>query len=194
MFILASQSPIRAQILTEHGISFTARPSEYEEIFLDNETLEENAQRLALGKAEWIFERLSEEEQKNTVVIGVDTIMKNPSGKLLEKPKDKEEALQMMADRSGKCEELYSGIALVWSGGKKVGGETSFIFWENIPEEAQKELIETGEWEGKCGGLAIEGPAREYVQKINGSIENIMGFPLKTFWEMMENGDILESF
>ncbi len=181
MIILASQSPVRAQILTKNNIHFVVRPSQYEEIFSTEESLEENARRLALGKAQWVFEKLSQEEQKNAVVVGVDTIMKDPRGVLLGKPETPEEALQMMNLRSGNTETLYSGIAIVSAQKVEVSGEFSLIFWKNISPEEQIRLVHTNEWKEKCGGVAIEGEAGKYVERITGSLENIMGFPLEIF-------------
>ncbi|MEI7510542.1 MAG: nucleoside triphosphate pyrophosphatase [Candidatus Peregrinibacteria bacterium] len=185
MIILASQSPVRAQILTQHHIPFVARPSQYEEIFSPDESLEENARRLALGKAQWVFDRLSSDEKKTQIVIGVDTIMQDPRGILLGKPETRQEALEMMERRSGKTEILYSGIALISVEYTKVSGEFSTILWKNISPEQQILLVNTGEWEGKCGGVAIEGEAGKFVEHITGSMENIMGFPLDAFQEMM---------
>lgn len=183
MFILASQSPSRKKILTDLGYSFQTISSDAEEIFDPHQTAEENAIQLARLKAKTISEK-----HLNTFVIGCDTIQIDPNGKLLEKPKDEEDAKTMMKNRSGKTEILISGIS-IWKNNKEeyFGTEKTILHWKNFTESEIEHIIQSKEWEGKCGGIAIEGISGLYIQKIEGSIANVMGFPLHAFWEYFEN-------
>lgn len=179
--ILASQSPSRKKILSDMGYLFESVPSEFEERFDMKKTPQENAVLLSEGKAQAVFDRLSPEEQKNTVVVGMDTIAIDANGKLLEKPRNKKDAENMVKTRSGKKEVFLSGVCFI-SGDKKFSSyEETALFWRNISAHQREYLLSSGEWKGKCGGVAIEGKSGLFVEKISGNYANVMGIPINEF-------------
>lgn len=179
--ILASQSPSRKKILTDLGYTFTVQPSFFEEKFDFDLSPEENVEMLAQGKAQDRFDTLSPSEQENSIVIGVDTIMVDPNGKLLEKPKDRKNAEKMMSTRSGQNEVLLSGICML-SGDKKFSGyEKTKLSWQEISAQQIQKILDTDEWKGKCGGIAIEGYTGLHIAQIIGNYSNVMGFPINEF-------------
>lgn len=180
MFILASGSPSRKEILQKLHYQFSVCISHAPEFFLQTQSAEENAMRLALLKAKSVALQFPDE-----MVIGCDTIQIDPNGKLLEKPKDADDAKQMMNHRSGKIEKIVSGIALVYQGKEYTACETSFLHWKTFEPQERELMIKSGEWEGKCGGIAIEGISGLYLEKLDGSIANVMGFPLNAFWKLI---------
>jgi septum formation protein len=182
--ILASQSLARKKILESQGYTFSVVPSHIVESFDSQKTIEENAVLLATQKAEEIWHQLSPREKKDTIVIGVDTIIVSPLGTLLEKPKDESDAEAMFRERSGKKELLISGIALVSEKGTKEGFEASLLFWEGFSEQDIQSILQNKEWKGKCGGVMIEGEMGKFCQ-FEGNKENIMGFPLQTFKKIL---------
>lgn len=180
MLILASQSASRKYILESIGYMCTCVPSHAEEIFDATQSPEENAMRLALIKAKTVAQQFP-----NHLVIGSDTIQIDPNGKWLEKPRDEHDARAMMQNRSGKSERLISGIAMVCPEGQKTMYETTTLHWKTMTQAEQNHIIQTGEWQGKCGGIAIEGVSGLFITALEGSIANVMGFPLNAFWEMI---------
>jgi len=179
--ILASQSTSRKKILTDLGYYFRVEISDTEEYFDTTLSAEENSMNLALQKAKAVAQRFP-----NELVIGCDTIQIDPNGKLLEKPKDRNDAWNMMKNRSGKSEILISGIAFVSPKGIETSFETSILHWKEMRDEEIEMLINTNEWKGKCGGIAIEGISGLFCTKLEGSIANVMGFPLQPFWEYIK--------
>ena len=182
--ILASQSPARKKILESRGYTFSVLPSHIPESFDTQKTASENASSLAVQKAKKIWNILLEEEKKTSIVVGVDTLIVSPLGTLLEKPKNEFDAETMFRERSGKKEILISGIALVSENGIQKGFEESFLFWEEFSEEDIAQILQNKEWEGKCGGVMIEGKMGRFC-RFEGSRENIMGFPFEIFEKMM---------
>jgi septum formation protein len=184
--ILASQSPARKKILTDLGYTFEVIKSDFEEYFDTTKTPQQNAKILAEGKANNVFEKIPPEKRNNYVVIGVDTIIVDPNKKFLEKPKNRDDAEKMMSTRSGQSEVLLSGICIL-SGDKKFSGyEGTRMEWQTLSSEKIKKILDTGEWEGKCGGVAVEGFTGLHVKKIFGNYQNIMGFPVNTFLKGMK--------
>lgn len=178
MFILASASASRQHILSSLGYRFSVHPSNIDEFFDSNISAEENAKTLAKKKAIAVSKQFP-----NTPVIGVDTIQIDPDGKWLEKPKDETNARHMMQNRSGKEETIISGIALVYNNQVYEGYDTTKLFWKSFTLAEIDHVIQTGEWQGKCGGIAIEGVSGLLLEKIEGNIANVMGFPINIFWE-----------
>lgn len=180
--VLASQSQPRKEILEKFGYQFSIVPSEYEEILDPKNTIEDNAIRLAQGKAKDVAEK-----HPDSLVIGMDTIMADPFGTYLEKPIDVSDAQKMMKNRSGKTETLVSGICMIYKGKEYSAAEISTMTWKKFSQSDWDDIFSTEEWEGKCGGIAIEGTSGKYCSKIEGNFYNIMGFPVNKFWEGMEH-------
>lgn len=176
MFILASQSPIRKKILTDLQYNFKTVPSNSPEFFNTSESVEENAMRLALEKAQSV-----QKKYENEIIVGSDSIMVDPFGKFLEKPKNKEDARKMIENRSGKTEIIVSGLAVIYKEKIFTDFETTTMKWKNISKDEIDLLLETNEWKGKCGGVMIEGVSGLFIEKIEGSLTNIMGFALQKF-------------
>lgn len=191
--ILASQSPIRKKILSDLGFRFEVIKSNAKESFCQESTPQENAVLVAKEKAKEVFSRhlktseTSVDSNKNFVIIGVDTLIIDPKKNLLEKPKDKEDARQMMSTRSGKKEILVSGIYMIQlkNNTTKIfsGYEETTLEWQDMSEKQREQILATGEWKGKCGGVAVEGFTGMHIKKISGNYYNIMGFPINKFLE-----------
>ena len=89
--ILASQSPMRKELLKQMGLEFEILVSNADETFEEGLSLEEQSKRLAYIKAKTVFD----ETEGNRVVIGSDTIvLKN--GEVFGKPKNKQQAIDML--------------------------------------------------------------------------------------------------
>lgn len=177
-FILASQSPVRKKILTDLGYSFQVVSSNEDEFFEEDCSISENALRLALQKA-----RAVQKEYPGYIVVGSDSIMASPEERLLEKPVRRDDAYQMFFDRSGKIERIVSAVAVVYKEKVYQGYEETLLQWRNLSDQDINRILDTGEWEGKCGGVMVEGISGLFLERIEGSIVNIMGFPYKKFLE-----------
>lgn len=178
--ILASKSPSRRKILSDFGYSFSVEPSDFEEIFDSSMTASQNAIRLAEGKAYEVFAKFPQEN-----VFGMDSIMIDPNGKLLEKPINREDAKKMMQTRSGKIEILISALCLLTPEKKFSQSEETLIYWKDFSDQDIERILDTNEWEGKCGGIAIEGFTGLFIKRIDGNYQNVMGFPLNCFWNAL---------
>ena len=106
--VLASASPRRKELLEQLGLSFEIMPSEKEEIITT--TLPADVViELSKQKAKDIWGQL-EKRQEDILVIGADTIVAL-EGEILGKPKDFQDAQDMLAKLSGKEHQVYTGDA-----------------------------------------------------------------------------------
>lgn len=171
MFILASASPRRRELLQQIDASFEVKVSSVEEVTGGNlapaEIVVENAVRKAKAVAEAF---------PGDAVLGADTIV-FLDGRVYGKPKDGEEAKAMLRALAGREHEVATGIAWVHAGEVFTDVETTRVFFAPLTEEAIDAYVKTGEPLDKAGAYAIQGRAAQFIESIEGSFSTSWGFP-----------------
>jgi len=180
--ILASTSPRRHGLAQEMGLEFDVIPSNYEEDMGLDLSPEELAKTLAYGKALDVAKNL-----KEGVVIGIDTFILF-NGQKLGKAKTKERAYKFLKSFSGKKIKVISGVALIDCKTRKEikDYEISEVKLKKMSEEEINTYIETGEPLDKAGAFAIQGLGSIFIEKINGSYTNIVGFPVNCLYKNLK--------
>lgn len=182
--ILASKSPRRAELLQMSGYDFEVIPSIYDEAFDPDISVEELVMRHAENKAVEVRERLavSGERLVDTVVLGIDTVG-YLDGRILEKPKDREEAFEMIKFLSGSTHQVFSGICVLdlTMNKKIVQHEVTEVTFANMTDDDINWYLDQGEWIDKSASYAIQGKGSKFVEKVNGDFFNVMGLPLCRF-------------
>lgn len=133
--ILASKSPRRREILENTKVRFSVKESQIDEIIKVNESPKETVMRLAYEKALEVAN-----SNKDSLVIGADTIVVI-NEQILGKPKNEEEAYNMIKLLSGKTHYVITGFALInLSLNKKViDCEVSQVTFKELSEECIKD-------------------------------------------------------
>ena len=174
--ILASKSPRRKEILTRIGYEPEVRVSRFDESTVTESDPGKLVMILSGGKAEDIAQRAKEGD----VIIAADTVVA-VDGKILGKPKDKEEAAEMIRSISGRSHEVYTGVTLIRI---KDGTEKKISFAEKtmvhvavLSEEEISDYVKTGDPMDKAGAYGIQGMFGRHVEKIEGDWYNVMGLP-----------------
>ncbi len=143
-------------------------------------------------------EQQQQPENKRQLIIGCDTVVVSPTGKVLEKPVDENDAAVMLQCLSNKWHSVFSGVTLYSSkfGVNPVASffeETKVKFGELRNDDITK-YISTGEPMDKAGAYGIQGMAGYFVESIEGDYYNVMGFPLHRFSrevvKLLENGEL----
>ena len=181
--ILASSSPRRQQLLRQVGLDFDVVPSEVKEDFVDGESPQDHAMRLAEIKA-----RKVGKTNPNRWVIGADTVV-SIDATILGKPRTDREAYGMLSMLSGKDHLVVTGVSVcrgAKGGGKTIAVETSVRIKALNPTEINW-YIGTGEPFDKAGGYAIQGMGAFMVQRIEGSYTNVVGLPLCELLEVLDH-------
>ena len=124
--VLASQSPRRYALLKDMGYKFITAPSKVDEFLVKEKNPEKLVVELAKLKARVVAKNYS-----NSVVFGADTIVyfKN---KIIGKPKNREDAKNILLSFSGKMQEVYTGYWIINTAtNKEIGGftKTTLIFF-----------------------------------------------------------------
>lgn len=192
--ILASASPRRKELLKQAGLSFKTMPSTKEEKItkdLPSEIVEE----LSYQKAVDICGQLAGTMKEDFVVIGADTIVSSWN-KVMGKPKDKEEAFDMLWELQGKSHQVYTGVTLAW----KYQDEPAMFYTFNectdvtvfpMTEEEIEKYIDSKEPMDKAGAYAIQGRFAAYVQGICGDYANVVGLPVGRLYQEMKKRELL---
>lgn len=172
MFILASASPRRRELLQQIGASFEVKVSSAEEVTGGNlapaEIVVENAVRKARAVAEAF---------PGQPVLGADTVV-FLDGRVYGKPRDEREARAMLQTLAGREHEVATGIAWVHAGEVFTDVETTRVFVAPLTDEAIDAYVRTGEPLDKAGAYAIQGRAAQFIESIEGSFSNVVGLPL----------------
>ena len=184
--VLASASPRRHDILSDLGLSFQVDPAiEYEELQPDLHTPEALVEMNAVGKAREVASR-----NKNALVIGVDTIGLFER-EILEKPKDEDDAVQMLTMIQGQAHEVLTAISIIDTESKKelTSIERTLVEFHPIAEKDIKAYVATEEPMGKAASYAIQGIAAVFVKKIDGDYLNVVGLPVQLLNKMLAEFD-----
>ena len=181
--ILASASPRRKEILQNTKLKFEIQKSDIEEVILENESPESMVVRLA-------YENAYDVAQKNKykLVIGADTIVALDN-EVLGKPKDKEEAYQMIKKLSNKTHKVITGISLInISHGMVVNDYVvSLVTFKDLSEDSIKDYINTNESLDKAGAYGIQGYGALLVDNIQGDYFNIVGLPISKLSDLLKD-------
>ena len=181
--ILASASPRRKEILQNTKLKFEIQKSDIEEVILENESPESMVVRLEYEKAYDVAQK-----NKDKLVIGADTIVALDN-EVLGKPKDKEEAYQMIKKLSNKTHKVITGISLInISHGMVVNDYVvSLVTFKDLSEDSIKDYINTNESLDKAGAYGIQGYGALLVDNIQGDYFNIVGLPISRLSDLLKN-------
>jgi septum formation protein len=179
--ILASASPRRYELLKQVSLDFEVIPSRLIEEYFPTETPQEHVLRLAEAKARDIASRYP-----GRWVIAADTIV-YINGIILGKPKNREEALEMLNRLSGQEHRVLTGFSvyhLEKGKGDKEAVQTA-VKVKSLTSVEMEWYVQTGEPFDKAGGYAIQGMGSFMIESIRGSYTNVVGLPLCELLQML---------
>lgn len=178
--ILASSSPRRKEILQKIYKSFEIITCDVDESVDENLGPGQLVMELAQKKAQAVAET-----NRDAFVIGSDTIVYHHP-QVLGKPKDKQDAKQMLQLLSGQTHSVYTGVAVV-KGDERIQffEKTDVKFWE-LTEEEIDTYIETGEPFDKAGAYGIQDIGSILVESIHGDFFAVMGLPIARLFRTLK--------
>lgn len=170
--ILASASPRRQELLRQIGLDFVVEPSRVDEH--GNGPLQPGdlVEHLALIKAREVAAR-----HPGALVLGADTIVVL-EGEVLGKPRDRDDAAQMLERLAGREHLVMTAVALVQNGRELVGREETAVRFGPLTREQILRYIDSGEPMDKAGAYGIQGRAAAFIESIKGDYYTVVGLPL----------------
>lgn len=183
MFVLASASPRRRELLTQIGLTFEVQTADIDETPQLAEDAVSYVKRLAEHKAAAVFSRQG--NQARLVVLGADTAVLC-EGQILGKPVDEADAARMLRLLSGRTHRVITGVALVTATARQVAAEVTEVQMTALTEKQIADYVASGEPMGKAGAYAIQGRAARFIPRIEGCYFNVVGLPLARVSAMLE--------
>ncbi len=177
--ILASNSSRRTEILTTAGIKHTVIPASIDEENVPTLPPIDMALYLAKTKAKDIYMKYPDQ-----IVIGADTIV-IIEGKVLGKPKNRDDAYQMLQLLSGKTHEVVTAYYLIDSDQDYEGYSKTQVTFANLTDQEINDYLDTGDPFDKAGAYGIQGFASKYIKSINGDYFNVVGLPIYDIYQAL---------
>ncbi|MDX8347363.1 nucleoside triphosphate pyrophosphatase [Cognatiyoonia sp. IB215446] len=170
--ILGSSSPRRRELLAQLGITpAEIRPPDIDEDVRKGELPRDYVNRIAAEKAAAVPISVGE------VALCADTTVAL-GRRIVGKPADTDEARAFLHALSGRRHKVITAVAVKRDGQIWQKDVQSTVALKRLSKEEINAYLASGDWQGKAGGYAIQGPAGAFVPWINGSYTGIVGLPL----------------
>jgi septum formation protein len=202
---LASGSPQRREILEKLGAEFDVVVPGVEELSGGDPEVEviENARRKAYTvaggspRAGGTVGGTAPEEALATAGGGGSPAVTGPArlviacdtdvvldGRALGKPADAREAREYLDRMSGRPHVVLSGLVVLDGGEERSGLERTTVVFRELDEAAKERYVRFGEWRGRSGGYAIQTLGSTLVERVEGSVSNVVGLPVGLLFDL----------
>lgn len=187
--ILASESPRRKDLLQKAGFFFHVFSVKVSENLEKNLTLDEQIIAIARRKAVAAVQAFKPLKSQNYLFVSADTLVIH-DGEALGKPENPKQAADFLGRLSGTDHLVKTGVvvieavpespnSLILRQGRVLEGiETTKVFFKHLSEKQIKEYIESGDPMDKAGAYGIQGGGGNFVEKIVGPFDNVVGLPV----------------
>lgn len=184
--ILASASPRRRELLAQIGMDFKVIVSKADEN-ISEPAPEQLVMKLSNIKAMAVYEEHSIEE--DTIILGADTVVAF-DGKVLGKPKDTQQAKEMLSMLSDNTHQVFTGVTILYKKQGELKSETFYdkttVYTYPISDKEIDEYIMTGEPMDKAGSYGIQGIGAKFIKKIDGDYNNVVGLPVSKIYQKIK--------
>lgn len=182
--ILASSSPRRQELLNQAQIPFTVRKADTNESQITTNILTDKVTQLAMLKGREVSFMDDQE-----VILSADTVV-SFNQQIYGKPKNKKEAIQMLASLSGNVHDVYTGVTI-----RSITDELTFVertkveFWPLEKGEIEK-YVSSEEPYDKAGAYGIQSLGALFVKQIVGDYYNVVGLPISRVTRELRKFDV----
>ena len=182
--VLASASPRRLELLASVGIiPELVRPADIDESISPGERPAEYASRMARTKAAAI------DPEPGDIILAADTTIAL-GRRVLGKPDDATQAHRFLQLLSGRRHKVHTAVAVKCRSGLRCRSVTATVRMNRLADQDIKAYLQSGEWQGKAGGYAIQGRAAAFIPWISGSYSCIVGLPLAETVKMLRTAGL----
>lgn len=180
--ILASSSPRRIDMMRRRGFDPEICPAHIDESLPAGISMKDAVLFLALKKALAVEQQAEAEGKTGSVIIAADTVVYKDE--ILGKPADRADAARMLRKIKNTSHFVATGVAIAAAGEHKklVFCDVTEVFCGDFSEAEMNAYLDTDEPYDKAGAYAIQGYFGRYIDRIEGSFDNVVGFP----WERIE--------
>jgi septum formation protein len=172
--ILASQSPRRKQLLEWAEVPFDVLVKETDESYPDGLSIEEIAIHIARNKAFAVKDAVD----KGIIILAADTMVVCDK-RIINKPKDRADAISILQSLSGKIHQVITGVAIVTAEEERTFTEITEVEFHQLTTAQIEFYVDNYKPYDKAGAYAIqEWIGVVGIKRINGDFYNVMGLPV----------------
>lgn len=183
--ILASNSPRRKELMDLLGIDYEIIVSNADETLEEGLSFEEQSKRLGYIKAKAVFDKTNGDR----IVIGSDTLVVK-DGKLFGKPKDKQDAADMLNTLKNDKHQVITSIAILIQKNNKyeeyLDCDITDVYVSDMSDEEIEKWIDSGKAYDKAGAYAIQDEFAKFIDKIYGNYATIVGLPIHKVYKILK--------
>ena len=169
--ILASASPRRKELLGLFHIPFTIRVADIDETMDHTKSPFDEVARVSALKAKAV------ERQEDDIIIAADTIVVC-EGKVLGKPRDAAEAVEMLQLLSGRDHQVMTGCTVLRGQRAETFTEVTDLHFRELSRKEIENYVASGEPMDKAGAYGIQGGAALFCERMVGDYYNVLGLPV----------------
>ena len=183
--ILASQSPRRHELIKSLNIDFKVILPTFEEKLETDEYSDKIILSLSLSKALSVLDNNNQGTDlfllKNSLIISADTVVVY-NNKIFGKPKDVNQAKQMLKQLSGNTHFVVTAISVVDTDTKKSISKLTktYVTFQNLSDELIDKYIKEKQPLDKAGAYGIQELDEKFIKNVTGELDNVIGLPTKT--------------
>ena len=178
--ILASGSPRRKELLSYLNIPFEIIVADINEKIDYSKPLRTEIEKLSFEKANAVFK-----DHEDAIVIGSDTIV-SINGKVLGKPKSKEEAIDMLHILQDNVHEVITAVSIISKEKRDTFSRVTKVRFKPMSDEEIVSYVDTKEPLDKAGAYGIQGHGAKYVDSIEGDYYTVMGLPVSELYNHLK--------
>jgi len=173
--VLASGSPQRREILQKLGVDFEVVVPGVEELTGGDPEVE------VLDNARMKADAVGGRVHARVIACDTDVVL---DSKALGKPVDEAEARGYLERMSGRPHVVMSGLVVLGPEGERSGIERTTVIFKELSEAEIERYVRFGEWRGRSGGYAIQTLGSTLVERVEGSVSNVVGLPVGLLFEL----------
>lgn len=180
--VLASKSPRRKELLSLLGLDFKVVTASVDETIDKRLPVIDEIKRLSYDKAKAV----SAQAQNNDLIIAADTVV-SLENCVFGKPKDSNEATEMLKKLSGKTHKVITGVTVLCGDKVDTRAAVTEVTFRELGDTETEAYIGTGDPFDKAGAYALQGISSIFVSGISGDHFNVYGLPLAMLADMLRN-------
>lgn len=174
---LASKSPRRQELLNQMGVDFQVIDIEINELTRSNESPIAYSKRITEEKLQAAIQYLQSHQLPELPILCADTeVVMNH--KIYGKPKDYQDAYQMLKSYSANRHQVITSIGIQFKDFKKIETDITDVYFEELPDDIIETYLQLKQYQDKAGAYGIQGYMGQYIHLIHGSYYSVMGLPI----------------
>ena len=188
--ILASGSPRRKELLDLMKLNYEVIISDVNENMSQKLSYKNLAKNLSYIKAEDVFNKTNGER----LIIGADSMVVFGS-KIYGKPKNEDDAYNMLKSLSNKWHKVITGLSVIIEKNNEIKKYSTFevtkVKFCKLNNDMIKKYLSFNEYNDKAGAYAIQGYFGTFVEKINGNYFNVVGLPINKLFKILHKEHLI---